>query len=115
MTNNTVNIHGSNMGSIQQAGEGSTQQSTVNFNAGAISVALEDFISALQTSDVETHIKDAAMAEVETIRPQLKKSQPNTNIVKEALHSLRNVLEGVAAGVLSAKLLALMVAAGISM
>jgi hypothetical protein len=54
------------------------------------------------------------MIEIETIRPQLKKASPNASIVREGLHSLRNILEGVVAGVLSSKLMALLSAAGMS-
>jgi hypothetical protein len=113
VTNNTVNIHGSTVGTVQQAGEGATQSATVTFNAAAVSNELEDFAKLLQASDVSDDIKSAAMIEIETIRPQLKKPAPNTSIIQEGLHSLRNILEGVAAGVLATKLVALLAAAGI--
>ena len=74
MTNNTVNIHGANVGVVQQAGDGATQSAVAHFNAGAVQSALEDFVAALNDSaTVPDQIKSAAMIEVETIRPQLKK------------------------------------------
>jgi hypothetical protein len=112
VTNNTVNIHGSNVGLVQQAGSRAEQSAHVHFNAGAVQAALEEFVIALQDSNVADQIKSAAMIEVDSIRPQLKKSAPNVSIVHEGLHSLRNILEGVAAGLISTKLVALLSAAG---
>jgi hypothetical protein len=111
---NTVNVHGSNVGSIQQAGGGATQAATVHFNAGAVQNALDEFVAALEASGVPGDVKSAAMIEVETVRPQLKKLAPNVSIVREGLHSLRNIVEGVAAGLLATKLAALLLAAGIA-
>ena len=114
VTNNTVNLHGSNVGSIQQAGEGATQTATVHFNVGAVQTALDEFVAALDASSVSDEVRSAAMIEVETIRPQLKKPAPNVSIVREGLHTLRNIVEGVAAGLLTTKLAALLLAAGIA-
>jgi hypothetical protein len=114
LTHNTINIHSSNVGAVQQAGEKSVLTATVTLNAQAVRSALEDFALSLQSSDLTDDAKSAAMIEVETIRPQLKKVSPNTSIVQEGLHSLRNILEGVAAGVLATKLMALLAAAGMS-
>lgn len=110
--NNTINIHSSNVGAVQQAGEKSVLTATVTLNAQAVQSALEDFAFNLQSSDLTDDAKSAAMIEVETIRPQLKKASPNTSIIQEGLHSLRNILEGVAAGVLATKLMALLATAG---
>jgi hypothetical protein len=114
VTHNTVNVHGSTVGSIQQAGEGATQTATVQFNAGAVQTALDEFVAALDSSGIPNEIRSAAMIEVETIRPQLKKPTPNVSIVREGLHTLRNIVEGVAAGLLATKLAALLLAAGIA-
>jgi hypothetical protein len=114
VTNNTVNLHGSNVGSIQQAGEGATQTAVVHFHAGAVQEALNEFVAALNASALSDEIRSAAMIEVETIRPQLKKPAPNVSIVREGLHTLRNIVEGVAAGLLTTKLAALLLVAGIA-
>ena len=114
VTYNTVNVHGSTVGSIQQAGEGATQTATVYLNVGAVQAALDEFVAALDASGVPVEIRNTAMIEVETIRPQLKKPTPNVSIVREGLHTLRNVVEGVAAGLLATKLAALLLAAGIA-
>ncbi len=110
----TLNIHSSSVGSVQQAGEGATQTVVVHFNANAVQRALDEFIVALNASKVSDEIRSAAMIELETIRPQLKKATPSVSIVREGLRSLRNIVEGVAAGVLATKLVALLVAAGIA-
>jgi hypothetical protein len=41
------------------------------------------------------------MADIDTIRTQLAKPSPNIAIVHEAGKSVRNVLEGIAAGLLT--------------
>ena len=114
VTHNTVNVHGSTVGSIQQAGEGAVQTATVHMDVGAVQTALDEFVAALDASEVSDEIRSAAMIEVETIRPQLKKPSPNVSIVREGLHTLRNIVEGVAAGLLATKLTALLIAAGIA-
>jgi hypothetical protein len=114
VTNNTVNVHGSNVGSIQQAGEGATQTAAVHLNVGAVEHALDEFVAALNASGVPDEVRSAVMIEVETVRPQLKKRTPNVSIVREGLRSLRNIVEGVAAGLLATKLAALLTAAGIA-
>jgi hypothetical protein len=114
VTHNNVTIHNSNVGVVQQAGEGSVLTSTVTFNAQAVQTALDDLMFSLRGSDLSGDVKSAAMIEIETIRPQLMKASPNASIVREGLHSLRNILEGVVAGVLSSKLMALLSAAGMS-
>lgn len=102
-------------GLVQQAGDGATQCAVVRFNAGVAQSALEDFVVALNNSaTVPDQIKSAAMIEVETIRPQLKKAAPNVSIVREGLHSLRNILEGVVGGLLATKLAAVLAAVGIA-
>lgn len=115
VTNNTISLHGSNVGSIQQAGEGAMQTASVHFNVVAVQTALDDFVAALDASGVPDEVRRAAMIEVETIRPQLKKPAPNVSIVREGLHTLRNIVEGVAAGLLTAKFAALLLAAGIAL
>lgn len=114
VTHNTVHVHGSTVGSIQQAGDNATQLATVHLNVGAVQTALDEFVSALDHSGVPDEIRSAAMIEIETIRPQLKKPTPNASIVREGLRTLRNIVEGVAAGLLANKLTALLVAAGIA-
>ena len=114
VTNNTVNLHSSNVGSIQQAGEGATQSATVHFKVGEVQTALDEFVAALDVSGISDEVRSAAMIEIETIRPQLKKPKPNVSIVHEGLLTLRNIVEGVAAGLLTTKLTALLLAAGIA-
>ena len=58
------------VGSIQQAGEGATQTATVYLNVGAVQAALDEFVAALDASGVPVEIRNTAMIEVETIRPQ---------------------------------------------
>lgn len=115
VTHNTVNVHGSTVGSIQQAGDGAMQTATVHLNVGAVQTALDEFVTALDASGLPDEVRHAAMIEVETIRPQLKKPAPNVSIVREGLHTLRNIVEGVAAGLLSTKLTTLLLAAGIAL
>ncbi len=114
-TINNVTIQGSHSGPIQLAGDAAIQTISTPISVGTIQVALDDFLSTLKTSAIPEDLKQAALIEVETISPQLKKPNPNSSIIREGLHSLRTILEGAAAGLLTNKLTALLVAAGIAM
>jgi hypothetical protein len=112
VTNNTFNNYGSNSGPVQQGGEGAIQSATIHFDAQSVTRALEDFVIALKDPRLPDSVRDAAMIEVDTIRPQLRKPTPSVAIVREGLHTLRNIAEGVASNLLSIKIAAMMAAAG---
>lgn len=98
--NNSVNLTNSTVGSIQQAGSHAHQQSDNTLDIGSIQQALDAFDRAAAEADLSEQERAAIRAEIETIRPQLGKPAPSAVIVREGLKSLRNIVEGVAAGAL---------------
>ncbi len=114
VTNNTLNIQGSTVGAIQQAGEGSIQIAPVAFNPGEIKSALDDFLTTLNSQNIQESLKNDAEADANTIMIQINKTSPSGSIIREALNSLRNIVEGVAAGVLTIKFAAIARAVGIA-
>jgi hypothetical protein len=113
VTNNTVNVHESTIGSIQQAGDGSAQTASSEFNMAAASEALEAFAMELERAQLSGDVRNAVRLELETIRPQLKKSAPNKTILNEGLRSVRTILEGVASAALWAAFAALCLTSGV--
>lgn len=102
-TNNTVNVgSGAVIGNVQLAGDGAQQHGTATINIGAIQKALEEFERALDAdTEISAEDKGAIRAEIDTIRPQLRKQQPNPVILREVLKSLRSIVEASASGVLA--------------
>lgn len=113
MTNNTVNIgDGATVGSIQQAGDRAHQQSATTIDVSSIQQALDQFERAAEDAAISEEVRSAIRAEIESIRPQLRKPTPSAVIVREGLKTLRNIIEGAAAGaLLTPQFAALMTAA----
>lgn len=100
VTNNNVTITNSTVGMVQQAGNHAHQQSDSQIDIGAIQQALDAFERATANAQISDQARAEISVEIETIRPQLKKAVPSAVIVREGLISLRNIVEGVAAGAL---------------
>lgn len=111
VTNNSVTITNSTVGSIQQAGDGAVQQSADAQNIGSIRRALEAFERAVAEAQISEHIRSEIQHEVETLVPQMRKAAPSAVIVRESLKTLRNIVEGTAGGVLALPFAALLHAA----
>ena len=111
VTNNNLTVSNSTVGNIQQAGDHAYQQGTSAMSIDATRQALDAFDHAVFQADLSEQIKDALRAEIETIRPQLKKDTPNATILRESLKTLRNVVEGIAAGAVTPAFLVLLQAA----
>ena len=103
MTSNTVHVgSGAVIGNMQLAGDGAQQHGTATINIGAIQKALEEFERALDAdTEISAEDKGAIRAEIDTIRPQLRKQQPSPVILREVLKSLRSIVEASASGVLA--------------
>lgn len=112
VTNNTVNIRGSSVGSVQQAGDNAVQVAYGQFNAADVTEALEAFAEGVAAAGLPTEIRTAIELEIASVRPQLKKAIPNTSIIREGLLSIKSIVEGAAGSVLGQLLLNLMHAAG---
>jgi hypothetical protein len=97
---NSITI-GSMTGAIQQGSPGAEQNVQVSINVEAIANALNQFQSAIGAAGLPTGALHELLADVHAIQGQLSKPSPSTRIIHEAGKSLRNVLEGIAGGLLT--------------
>ena len=105
VTNNHLNV-GANLGAIQQGSHGSTQTVSITLDSGAIQTALLNF-EQVWTPDTLPADKRATMeADLDTVRAQLKKPSLSRAILSEAGKSVRNLVEGVAAGMMTPQAIA---------
>jgi hypothetical protein len=98
---NTINVESMIGSTIQQGSSRATQTVQFTLNIGATGAALSAFEAAIQGVDLSENVRAEIMANIDTIRTQLAKPSPNITIVHEAGKSVRNVLEGIAAGLLT--------------
>jgi hypothetical protein len=110
VTNNNVTLTNSMAGNIQQAGD-FAQQDARAFDGAALQQALSVFEREVGEVEISDEARAAIKAEVDTIRPQLGKREPSSVIVRESLKTLRNLVEGLAAGALTPSFVALLTAA----
>jgi hypothetical protein len=108
---NIIEVHGDIVGSqIQQA----TQTSAQQIISPDVQRALTEFLSKLEADLAEvTRTLDKAKlvdltADLDTVKAQLKASEPKRSIVKEALSSIRSILEGAGATLLAAEAIRLL-------
>jgi hypothetical protein len=105
---NSINI-GTMTGSvIQQGSPGATQ--TVNLNIEGALAALHTFESELSKVQIDGRTMNDLAADIATIKAQLSKPSPSVGILQEAGKSLRNVVESIAAGVLTSEVVAAAIA-----
>jgi hypothetical protein len=86
---------------IQQASPGAKQTLEFNLNIETIKKALTTFESAVTSASLPSDTLADVRADVDTIRAQLAKPSPSKVIIQEAGKSLRNVVEGIAGGMLT--------------
>jgi len=108
-TANTVNIFGSVQGSqIQVARDHAMQEQ----NAGIDLQALQEFITALKVRADDLPLTGDARAELDaeiaTMEAQLQSPKPKAAVFREALRTLRSLLEGLASSVAATELLRLL-------
>ena len=99
--NNSVSIGVMSGGMVQQGTTHSTQSATDAFNAGDVAKALQIFADALQTEKLPAKQLADMQADIDTIHVQLAKDQPSKSILQETGKSIRSVVEGLAAGLLT--------------
>jgi hypothetical protein len=93
-----VNMSG---GMVQQGTSHSTQSATNAFNSDGAKDALAKFAEALKAVSLPADVLKNVEADIATIRAQLAKSEPSTSILREVGQSLRNVIEGIAGGIMT--------------
>ena len=105
VTNNHMNV-GTNIGAIQQGSHGSTQHVEIALDAIVIGAALDVFESELADARLPAEAREVLVADVATVRAQIKKPSLNKTILGEVGSSIRNVIEGVAATVITPQMIA---------
>lgn len=104
-TNVTNSVHvGTNIGNIQLAGHGANQHAT--FNAKAIAVALDTFDTEMAKVPMDSATRTNLDADIATLRAQLKKPSLSQVLLTETGRSIRGLVEGVAAGMMTPQALA---------
>jgi hypothetical protein len=98
---NTINIGTMTGSAIQQGSPHAKQAVQMTLNVEAVRDALAAFEAAIQGINLSENVRTEIIADINTIRAQLAKPSPNVNILKEAGKSVRNVLEGIAAGLMT--------------
>jgi hypothetical protein len=100
---NTLNVGTMSNSAIQQGSIGASQGVTISTqewaNADKILVAISSLIGQLILSPAEATDLNA---EIETIKSQLKKSEPKRSIISECFKSVKSSLESVAGKALAA-------------
>jgi SMC interacting uncharacterized protein involved in chromosome segregation len=97
-TNNSITVH-SLVGNISQNSPNSTQ--STNINIEDLRNALASFGDAIKTAALPSEKLDEILSDVATIHAQLSKQSPSGGIIQEAGRGIRNVIEGIAAGLLT--------------
>jgi hypothetical protein len=97
-TNNTISVH-SLVGNISQNSPNSTQ--TTNINVEDLRNALSSFSEAIKSAALPSEKLDEILSDVATIHAQMSKQSPSGGIIQEAGKSIRNVVEGIAGGLLT--------------
>lgn len=89
---------------MQQNTKESCQNIALNEN-GDINQSLEKILSAIDNLGLDKENRDELYAELQTIKFQMQSSKPKNMILRESWNTARNILEGVAAGLISSGLM----------
>lgn len=98
-SSSTVIITDSPGSSVLQSSPGARQSNSVEVSV--ISTALEEVETALPWHDLPSGVSDEILADLATIKAQLRKPKPSVAIMREAGTTARSVVENVAAGVMT--------------
>jgi hypothetical protein len=104
--NNSINIGSMTGSAIQQGSAGATQSVQFNLRVDEAKAALAAFDSAIRAVQLPRAQSHEVVADLQTIAAQLSKTSPSLTILQEAGRSLRNIVEGVAAGLMTPSVLA---------
>jgi hypothetical protein len=103
---NAINIGAMTGSTIQQGSPGAKQSVQFSLTVESARTALDAFEKAIQGVRIPPDILGEIVADVQTIKAQLSKPAPSMAIVQEAGRSLRAIVEGVAAGLLTSPVIA---------
>lgn len=86
---------------FQQGGQGNVQTVHADVNVGDIGSALDALIEVLSQTALPPALNQELHAELDTLRAQARKSQPNHIILREAGTTARGLLENMTASLLT--------------
>lgn len=97
---NNINIGNMSGGAIQQ-GTSHSALNQSNFNLSEAQQVLEAFRIAFEKENLTVDQRGNIEADVATLKAQLSKPARSEAMIKETVHTLRNVVEGITAGALT--------------
>jgi hypothetical protein len=106
VTNNSIKIETAIGSNIQQASPNANQSLSFTLSVSNIKAALSEFETAMEGMSLPKTTAADVGADIQTIRAQLEKPAPSPMILQEAGRSIRNVLEGLTAGLLTPPVIA---------
>jgi hypothetical protein len=98
---NSINIGLMSGGSFQQGTGNIIHNTSVKINVAAARDALGSLEAALAETGISSACRDDVQSDLDTIKAQLTKREPSRSITAEAAKSIRNVVEGISAGMLT--------------
>jgi hypothetical protein len=99
-------------GNIQQGSHGASQSGDFKISVETVTTALHKFESELSKQSLDDDKMTAIAADVATIKAQLTKPSPSMTILRESGKSLRNIIEGIGAGMLTPEFITVTAALG---
>jgi hypothetical protein len=105
VANNSINIGTMSGGAIQQGSPGATQTVEFKLNVEVALAAVHTFESELSKVRIDDGAVTELAADIATIKAQLSKPSPSIGILQEAGKSIRNIVEGIAGGILTSPVL----------
>jgi hypothetical protein len=105
-----MNFHGPVIGSAIQSGSPGAQ---LEMTVGDIDIEeIRGFLNELESRTADLELPEAEgqelAAEVATVRAQIDSPRPKKQIIRESLHTIRSILEGVSGNLAAAPLLELL-------
>ena len=101
---NIIEVHGDVVGAqIQQATQASQQMMVSSDLQRELSGFLSELEKGISALALDGSKQRDLVADIDTMKAQLKASQPKRSIVREALSSIRSILEGAGATLLAAE------------
>jgi len=103
---NSINVGTMTGSTIQQGSPNATQSVQFALKIDEAKTALAAFESAIKAVQLPRPHSDEIAADLQTIAAQLAKTSPSLTILQEAGRSLRNIVEGVAASLMTPSVVA---------
>lgn len=103
---NSITIGVMTGSAIQQGSPNATQIVSISLDFGEVKRAVAAFEAAMDAAGLPAASVAELNGDIATIRAQLSKASPMPGILQEAGRSMRNVVEGIAAGLLTPEVLA---------